>query len=572
MKKYIVFIASAILNMSGYAFDFEKDGIYYNITSLQELTVEVTKGDTPYNGDLVVPNEVEYSNKTFVITRLGDNAFESSTITTISLPRSVVEIGHYVFQYCSKLKTFTIPSQVGYMGVGCFNGCSGLREIIYEDSEDYFSSPYNSGTSGRRAYYVSCPLQTVYIGRNINQGGYEYNDGAFYHKTELTNLTFGNKVTRVYGSYLFYQCTGLKSIYFPENVQEISDYVFVKCSGLESVGFNEGLISIGTNAFEGCSSIKSLLFPSSLESIATGAFQDCTSITQVYCKAMTPPNIQELSFPGIVYLNATLTVPTGTKALYSESLGWKDFSSIIETDNFEEVKYFNVDFFVSQGGSVNFDGKHFSHPSGSTSIKAGEDVTLSIIPDDGYILKSLEINGINVTTEIIDGEYVLSNIDKDYIISVQFEEIPIYLTFKHADNGSIKQLVTKGTSITIAIIPENQWKINTVTFNGKDVTSELTIDSQYTTPAIFENSDLFVTFESTQSSVPTTRMSDVKVYASNGQIIVTGLTKGEIISIYNEKGIMINQRYASGVHQSINIGIQGVYIVKTLYKTVKVNL
>jgi len=287
---------------------------------------------------------------------------------------------------------------------------------------------------------------------------------------------------------------------------------------------------------------------------------------------MTPPNIQELSFPGIVYLNATLTVPTGTKALYSESLGWKDFSSIIETDNFEEIKYFNVDFLVSQGGSVNFDGKYFSHPSGSTSIKEGEDVTLSIIPDDGYILKSLEINGINVTSDIIDGEYILTNIDKDYIISVQFEVKPIYLTFRHADNGSIKQLVTKGTSITIAIIPEYQWKVHTVTFNGKDVTSELTIDSQYTTPAIYENSDLFVTFESTQSSVANVRMSDVKVYASNGQIIVTGLTKGEIISIYNEKSIMINQCYASGTEQSINIGIQGVYIVKTKYKTVKIYL
>ncbi|MBR2236297.1 MAG: leucine-rich repeat protein [Prevotella sp.] len=337
MKKVIAFMLAAILYMPGHAFDFEKNGMYYNITSLQKQTVEVTKGDSPYSGEIVVPNEVEYSNKTFSVTRLGDYAFESSTITSISLPLSIREIGHHVFQNSPSLSSFTIPSQVNQMGVCCFNGCYGLREIIYEDSDEPFWSPYNSGVSGNRAYYVSCPIENAYIGRNIYQGGDGYNDGAFYRKTNLTNLIFGSKITSVTGNYLFYECTGLKAIRFPENVSAIGEYVFVKCSGLEDIIFSEGLKTIGMNSFEGCTSIKSLLFPSTIEAISTGAFQNCTKITQVFCKATTPPSIEELTFPGIVYLNATLYVPIGTKSLYTESVGWKDFVTIVETDNFEDI-------------------------------------------------------------------------------------------------------------------------------------------------------------------------------------------------------------------------------------------
>ena len=72
------------------AYDFEVDGIYYNITSMADLTVEVTsngkyeefydygyywKNTTPYSGHITIPSTVNYNNRTFEITGIGIAAF-----------------------------------------------------------------------------------------------------------------------------------------------------------------------------------------------------------------------------------------------------------------------------------------------------------------------------------------------------------------------------------------------------------------------------------------------------------------------------------------------------------------
>ena len=59
-----------------HAYDFEKDGIYYNVTSLTDLTVEVTceeeyASENSYRGDIVIPEQVEWNGKTFTVTGIG---------------------------------------------------------------------------------------------------------------------------------------------------------------------------------------------------------------------------------------------------------------------------------------------------------------------------------------------------------------------------------------------------------------------------------------------------------------------------------------------------------------------
>ena len=58
-----------------WAYDIEVDGIYYNITSLTDLTAEVTKGDNGYSGDIIIPSTITYKSKTLTVTSIGDRAF-----------------------------------------------------------------------------------------------------------------------------------------------------------------------------------------------------------------------------------------------------------------------------------------------------------------------------------------------------------------------------------------------------------------------------------------------------------------------------------------------------------------
>ena len=167
---------------------------------------------------------------------------------------------------------------------------------------------------------------------------------------------------------------------------------------------------------------------------------------------------------------------------------------------------------VSKGGRVLGNGISVANTSMTTTIKAGEDLSLQIIPDEGYHLVSLTVGGNDVTNIVLDGMYTVKNVQADINISATFEEIPIALTIQHAENGYLKQFVQRGSNIKFALVPAEGWKINTVVYNGYDVTSELSTNNEYVTPAINADAVLSVSFESTQSAVSSARVSYAKVH------------------------------------------------------------
>ena len=144
-----------------WAYDFELNGVYYNITDANAKTVEVTyveksSGNTDfYYGAITIPKRVSKENVTYDVTSIGDyafyycsgltsitipnsvtsignNAFLRTGLTSITIPNSVTSIGDGAFQSCC-LTASTIPNSVTSIGDWAFEGCSGLTSIHISD-------------------------------------------------------------------------------------------------------------------------------------------------------------------------------------------------------------------------------------------------------------------------------------------------------------------------------------------------------------------------------------------------------------------------------------------------------
>ncbi len=266
-----------VASLTSFAHDFEVDGIYYNILSKRDLTCDVTyKGLSPtskaYSGNVVIPSQVLYDNKTYCVTSIRDRAFSRCTgLTSITIPNSVTSIGGGAFYGCTGLTSVVFNAKrcetMGSTSIPVFQGCENLKEIIIGNEVELIPSLAFRDCSG---------LTSITIPNSVTSIG----GGAFSGCTGLTSVTIGNSVTSI-GKSAFWDCTGLTSITIPNSVTSIGDAAFEYCTGLTSVTIGNSVTSIGEGAFKDCSGLTSITIPNSVTSIGEGAFKDCSGLTSI---------------------------------------------------------------------------------------------------------------------------------------------------------------------------------------------------------------------------------------------------------------------------------------------------
>ena len=265
-------------------YDFSVGGYYYRIISNTEKTVSITykyeeldKYDeiegtiSGYTGSVSIPSSVTYNSNDYTVKNIDTYTFDGSTITSVSIPNSILSIGNAAFSGCKNLQSITIPQSVTSIGSGAFNGCIALSSV------------------------------------NIPNG-----------ITTINNSTFAN-------------CKSLPSIVLPNSVKSIGSYAFSTCSNLSSVTLSSDLTTIGSYAFYGCTNLTSIRIPKSVTAIETYAFYECTGLTSVTVDSPTPITIASGTFSNRT--NSTLYVPFGSKEAYETTDYWKDFKRIIEVGN-----------------------------------------------------------------------------------------------------------------------------------------------------------------------------------------------------------------------------------------------
>lgn len=280
----------------------------------------ILRGYDGAGGNVVVPAEIDG----FTVDVIGINVFKGDTITSLTLPETVLElrsnavsscekltsvtlpqslvvINRMNFFSCNALSEVTIPASVRYIGDTSFRFCDALRKITFEGvcpaiDMDCFSVLPDDAV----AYVPDDQLEaytaafenagsTVSVqpsGKNavlVENNGYVEDEFDFDASTgTITSYngyatylaipeTIGGAPVKAIGPEAFARHAYLAFLELPEGLESISDSAFYNCETLGRVRFPSTLKTIGSNAFYNAYK-SSVLELTSVESIGDYAF------------------------------------------------------------------------------------------------------------------------------------------------------------------------------------------------------------------------------------------------------------------------------------------------------------
>ena len=127
MKYFITFLLGTMPFLS-HASDYNAyiDGIYYILKGSNAI---VTSGETKYEGEILIPDRIEYEGEEYEVKSISNNAFyQCRNLRVVSIPSTVSTIGDNAFSGYYALGDVTISN--GYCSHFCAASIICIRSLL----------------------------------------------------------------------------------------------------------------------------------------------------------------------------------------------------------------------------------------------------------------------------------------------------------------------------------------------------------------------------------------------------------------------------------------------------------